>query len=98
MRRAAKIDRNHVEIVAALRGVGASVQDLAAVGKGCPDLLVGYRGQNYVIEVKSFPIVDLLGPCKHFQCISFVCRSELGRQKLTKGDGRSVHVLYFCSV
>ena len=53
MRRAAKIDRNHVEIVAALRGVGASVQDLAAVGKGCPDLLVGYRGQNYVIEVKA---------------------------------------------
>ena len=53
MRRAAKIDRNHVEIVVALRGVGASVQDLAAVGKGCPDLLVGYRGQNYVIEVKT---------------------------------------------
>jgi len=53
MRRAARIDRNHVEIVEALRGVGASVQDLAAVGKGCPDLLVGYRGQNYVIEVKA---------------------------------------------
>lgn len=53
MRRAAKIDRNHVEIVAALRGVGASVQDLAAVGKGCPDLLVGYRGHNFVIEVKA---------------------------------------------
>lgn len=53
MRRAAKIDRNHVEIVAALRGVGASVQDLAAVGKGCPDLLVGYRGHNYVLEVKT---------------------------------------------
>ena len=53
MRRAARIDANHAEIVATLRGVGASVQDLAAVGKGCPDLLVGYRGQNYVLEVKT---------------------------------------------
>lgn len=53
MRRAARIDSNHAEIVATLRGVGASVQDLAAVGKGCPDLLVGYRGQNFVLEVKT---------------------------------------------
>ena len=53
MRRAARIDSNHAEIVATLRGVGASVQDLAAVGKGCPDLLVGYRNQNYLFEVKT---------------------------------------------
>lgn len=52
MRRAARIDANHTIIVNALRQVGASVQDLANVGKGCPDLIVGYRGNNYLIEVK----------------------------------------------
>jgi hypothetical protein len=53
VRRAAKIDVNQPGIVKALRGVGASVQSLAAVGKGCPDLLVGFRGVNYVLEVKD---------------------------------------------
>lgn len=52
MRRRANVDINHREIVAALRSIGATVQDLAAVGRGCPDLLVGYRGQNWLIEVK----------------------------------------------
>ena len=40
MRRAAKVDDNHAEIVSALRSVGCGVLDLSAVGKGCPDLLV----------------------------------------------------------
>lgn len=53
MRRAAKIDANHPEIVAALRAIGASVQSLASIGQGCPDLLVGYRGANYALEVKD---------------------------------------------
>lgn len=53
MRRAAKIDANQPDIVAALRAIGASVQSLAATGKGVPDLLVGWRGQTYLIEVKD---------------------------------------------
>lgn len=53
MRRNARVDANHGVIVAALRQVGASVQDLAKVGKGCPDILVGYRGQNYLMEIKT---------------------------------------------
>lgn len=53
MRKAAKTDRNQAEVVDALRQVGASVQSLAATGKGCPDLLVGYRGINYLMEVKD---------------------------------------------
>lgn len=53
MRRAARIDDNQQIIVAALRAVGASVQSLAAVGKGCPDLAVAYRGVNYFLEVKD---------------------------------------------
>lgn len=53
MRRAAKIDANQPEIVAAFRAVGASVQPLHSVGQGCTDLLVGFRGQNYAVEVKD---------------------------------------------
>lgn len=53
MRRAAKVDRNQAEIVAALRAMGATVQPLHAVGKGCPDLLAGFRGRNILIEVKD---------------------------------------------
>lgn len=49
----AKIDANQPAIVKALRGVGASVQSLAAVGKGAPDLLIGFRGAVYVAEVKD---------------------------------------------
>lgn len=51
--RAARVDRNQAEIVAGLRKAGATVQPLHRVGDGCPDLLIGYRGQNYLIEVKD---------------------------------------------
>lgn len=53
MRRAARSDANQPEIVAALRAVGATVQPLHTVGAGCPDLLVGWRGKNYLIEIKN---------------------------------------------
>ena len=53
MRRAAAVGRNQPEIVAALRAVGATVQPLHSVGQGCPDLLVGWRGGNYLLEVKD---------------------------------------------
>ena len=43
MRRAAKIDDNQAVIVKALRKAGCEVMSLAAIGNGCPDLLV-YRG------------------------------------------------------
>lgn len=53
MRRAAKVDRNQPEIIRCLRRAGAEVEPLHAVGKGCPDLLVGFRGMNYLLEVKD---------------------------------------------
>ena len=53
MRKAAKTDANHSQVVNALRQIGASVQSLATTGKGCPDLLVGYHGINYLMEVKD---------------------------------------------
>ena len=53
MRDRAKVDANHSDIVTALRAVGASVQSLASVGKGVPDLLVGFRDATYLLEVKD---------------------------------------------
>jgi Holliday junction resolvase len=50
--RAAKVDQNHPEIVAALRDIGCEVLSLAKIGKGCPDLLVYRRGKMYLLEVK----------------------------------------------
>ena len=48
-----KTDKNQQEIMDALRKIGASVSSLHTVGCGIPDLLVGYRGKNYLIEVKA---------------------------------------------
>jgi hypothetical protein len=48
-----KPDANQHEIVDALQDVGAFVQSLADVGNGVPDLLVGFRGMWFVLEVKS---------------------------------------------
>jgi hypothetical protein len=51
--RAARVDQNHDQVVIALRSAGATVQSLAGVGKGVPDLLVGYKGQTLLMEVKD---------------------------------------------
>ena len=53
MRRAARIDDNQIEIVQALRAAGATVQSLAGVGVGVPDLLVGYQGKTLLFEIKD---------------------------------------------
>lgn len=52
VRRAAKVDVTQADIVAALKAAGATVQHLHAVGEGCPDLLAGYRGKNWLFECK----------------------------------------------
>ena len=53
MRRAARIDANHTEIVRTLESMGCSVQDLSRVGEGCPDILVGVSGRNILMEIKD---------------------------------------------
>ena len=50
--RAHNLDANQPTIVEALEAVGASVQSLAGVGGGCPDLLVWHSGY-YLLEVKN---------------------------------------------
>lgn len=54
MRRAAKVDGNQAEIVECLRAIPeCSVLILSAIGKGCPDILIGYRGANLLVELKN---------------------------------------------
>lgn len=53
MRRAAAVDGNQLEIMQALQDRGYSVQSLAAVGLGVPDLAVGRAGRNWFLEVKD---------------------------------------------
>ena len=53
MRKYGKVDTNQRLIVGALARVGASPRSLASLGDGCPDLLVGFRGKTYLMEVKS---------------------------------------------
>jgi hypothetical protein len=46
-------DTTHSEVKKELLALGASVVDLADVGGGVPDLLVGFCGCAFLVEVKS---------------------------------------------
>ena len=53
MRRRARTDANHQDIVQALRSCGWTVIDLSRVGCGVPDLLCARRGLIRLAEVKD---------------------------------------------
>lgn len=49
-----RTDRNHAEIIKALRKIpNLSVFSTHEVGKGFPDIVIGYKGVNYLIEIKD---------------------------------------------
>jgi len=51
--RFAKIDANHRSIVDALRSIGVSVQSLADIGHGCPDIVAAKGSMTWLIEIKG---------------------------------------------
>lgn len=53
MRRAARRDQNHTQVVAWYRELGCYVADTANLGLGLPDLFVGCAGITDPVEVKS---------------------------------------------
>lgn len=53
MRRIPRKDANHQRVVLAFIELGCSVLDLAAVGNGCPDLLVARHGKMKLVEIKD---------------------------------------------
>jgi len=50
-RRNPKRDGNESAIIAALKAIGATVYPVS--GRGVADLLVGFNGQNYLMETKT---------------------------------------------
>lgn len=52
-RLAAKVDTNQPMMVMVLRKLGYSVAVTSQLGKGFPDLVVGRRGVNVLVEVKD---------------------------------------------
>ena len=59
MTRARKVDAVQAKCVAVFRTLGATVQLLHTVGEGCPDALIGYMGENVLVEFKE-PGKDLM--------------------------------------
>ena len=48
-----RVDANQKEIVQELRKRGISVLHTHQLGKGAPDIIVGYMNSNYLIELKD---------------------------------------------
>ena len=53
IRRCHRLDANHHVIADALTAAGVSVQSMAGLGSGVPDLLCGYRGMTVLVEIKD---------------------------------------------
>jgi hypothetical protein len=52
VRRAARVDSNHAEIVACFRKLGWSVLDISQL-KNCADIIAARDGITFVIEIKD---------------------------------------------
>lgn len=46
------MDENQKALIHTFIALGASVLNLSTVGRGCPDLLIGYRGKTVLVEIK----------------------------------------------
>lgn len=72
MRIRSRSDNNQASIVKDFRSMGCSVVDLHSLGRGVPDLLVGFRGFNLLVEVKSEK--------------GILTKDQIDWQKIWKGD------------
>jgi len=52
VRRAARADTNQPDIVRKLRSLGASIWHTHTIGRGGPDIVIGYCGVNVLAEIK----------------------------------------------
>jgi hypothetical protein len=49
-----RTDRNHREISTACKQIpGVSYFNTHEIGKGFPDIVIGYKGKNYLVEIKD---------------------------------------------
>jgi hypothetical protein len=76
MRRAARVDQNQAQVVSALRAAGAYVWII-----GLPvDLLVGYKGHTFLVEIKD-------GPKKHLTALQQDFFDNWSGSTLARVDG-----------
>tara|TARA_R110002051_G_scaffold154782_1_gene226938 strand:- start:3355 stop:3657 length:303 start_codon:yes stop_codon:yes gene_type:complete len=56
---AKRVDGNHKEVVEGLRASlpECTVFDASGAGRGFPDLVVGFKGRNWLFEVKNLNMV-----------------------------------------
>lgn len=57
-----RTDGTSRDVINALRDLGASVFDASQVGFGFPDFVVGFRGETYLVEVKTCALGYKLTP------------------------------------
>lgn len=50
---AKRTDRNQADIVRDLRALGYSAYPTHELGRGFPDIAVGFRGRNFLFEIKD---------------------------------------------
>lgn len=48
-----RVDANQTELVNEAERLGAQAQRISDIGGGCPDLLITFKGQWHVVEVKD---------------------------------------------
>lgn len=53
MRKIAKTDHNHISLVKDLLKLGGTGFSMHQLGHGIPDYCYGFRGKNYLIEIKN---------------------------------------------
>lgn len=53
MRMRARKDANHKEIAQVFTVLGFTVLDTSMIGDGAPDMIVGYKNTNFLIEIKD---------------------------------------------
>jgi len=85
MRRAARTDANHKQMVEAFRLLGCSVKSLAPMGEGVPDLLVAIQGNTWLVEVKmpkGKQTADQIEFAKHWQGKMAIARTTEEAQSI----------------
>lgn len=50
---AKRTDKDHVQVSKWFRDLGASVRDTHTIGNGFPDIVVGYKMFNVLVEIKT---------------------------------------------
>lgn len=53
MRLRARVDANQAQLVAYAVARGASWLSMSKLGRGCPDGILGFRGETYLVEIKT---------------------------------------------